>query len=314
MAQVPSTRAKTCRKILACALRGATAAFAGPVIVAYGGGMVLASVASGLMASTVAKLADNMQQDAIEIQYYPHQAQQVFRDAISQFLQAHLDLIFQVAMMNRSTSFGPTQMVVKLDGNFEALKLATTDRCLLCLEFNVRVVSRPGTTERAATDGIPPPPLPNFADPQATAPYTLPPSLAQSLHSAFDGIGWSAHRGAAIGAVGAVCTPLAPYFWFVETAPGIAGIVVGIPSFTSAAASAVELQTASSPLERVAYCVNFAAELKTHFNRLFACANNNGVNLHYFIKCGIRQETGAGNANETVGDWTELWYEDHSQL
>lgn len=317
MAQVEKKNSKFFRKFVACAVGGLAAGFAAPVVFAYGGSMVIASLAAGTIASTVSTVTDNLQQDEVEIQYHPFQAQQAFRNAIDNFLHAHFEPVIRAIQMNRAANFGPTRLELKMNDAFKSLGFANTDTTVVCFEFDFRVRPRPNTVERTIAQAVAPPELPNFDDPQALAQYRLPPSFAYTLHGAFDGIGWSALRGAAVGVLGAVCTPLAPYFWFVETAPGVAGLVVGIPSFTAAGASAVELACEPNLLERIAWGVNFAAELKAHVNRVITCAADNNVDLNFVTKAGVRwRATVAAKDLPSVSgkEWTELWYEDRSVM
>lgn len=316
MAQADNKWPKFARKFVACALGGMAAGFAAPVVCVYAGSMVVASIAAGAIASTVSTVADNLQQDTVEIRYHPYQAQQAFRDAITNFLDNHFEPIFRAIQRNHAADFGPTRLEIRTEDAFRALGFANTDSTTVSFEFEFRVRPRPGTAERDIVNSVSPPALQNHTDPQAVAPYPLPPSFACTLHSAFDGIGWSALRGVAVGAVGAVCTPLLPFWDFIETAPGVAGLVVGMPSISAAGAAAVELGSHSSPLERVALGVNFAAELKAHVNRVAACAQANDVDLYYATKAGVRRKAKVfGDEPDIQGEeWTQLWYEDRSSI
>jgi len=277
--------------------------------------MAAASLAAGVIASTVSTVTENLQQDTVEIRYHPFQAQQAFRDAITNFLDHHFEPIFRAIQMNHAADFGPSQLEIRTEDAFMSLGFANTDSTTIYFDFEFRVRPRPGTAERDIADGVSPPALRNYTDPQAVVPYALPPSFASTLHSTFGGIGWSALRGVAVGAVGALCTPLLPFWYFIETAPGVAGLVVGMPSISAAGAAAVELGSNSSPLERIALGVNFAAELKAHVNRVAACVQEKNVDLYYATKAGVRRKAKvSGEANVQGEEWTQLWYEDRSSI
>ena len=73
-----------------------------PVVFAYAGSMVVASVVAGTVASTVSTVTDNLQQDDVEVQYRPFQAQQAFRDAVTNLLETHFEQVIRAIQSNKS--------------------------------------------------------------------------------------------------------------------------------------------------------------------------------------------------------------------
>jgi hypothetical protein len=186
-------------------------------------------------------------------------------------------------------------------------------------EFNVR--PRPGTEERSLDVSREPARLPEYDDPTDTVVYTLTNDLRDATQSLYDGLGMSVFRGAVVGVLGGLFLPLAPAWYFFETAPGIAGVALGIPSVVGGASSAVELMAIEpTPFERIAYSVNFASEIRLNVNRVIQCAGENGVGLQHRIKSGIGQNVdvvaGGPSAGERIAgvQFTQVWYEDQGNL
>jgi hypothetical protein len=182
-------------------------------------------------------------------------------------------------------------------------------------EFHVR--PRPGTDEREIRNSREPPLLPTYANPDDTVVYSLPDDLRNATNTIYDGLSGSLLRGAVIGLLGGLFLPVAPAWYFFETAPGVAGIVLGVPSFAGGAASAAELaSTNPTPFEKIAYLVNFASEIRLNVNRIIQCANDNGVDLQYHIKAGVGHRACAvTEGNSALGaEFVQIWYEDQGHL
>jgi len=311
------------RKVVACAAGATVAGFAAPVIAAVGGSMLIAAVGAGAVSTAVSTITSNAMRPPIEqVRYHPEAAQRIFRNAVSQFLSTHFDPIIETIQRNRAANFGPLSFSVSISQAQGVLGFAYADGMSIFIEYSFRLRPRPGTPERDIEDSQPAPDLPNYTDPSDTIAYALPDDLRNANQSLFDGLGWAVLRGTAVGAVGSMLLPLAPAWYFLETAPGVAGIVYGIPTATGTASSAVEVvSSGSTPYERIAYSVHFASEIRLHVNRVLQCANRNGVELQYHIKAGMGKRLGTfvrGSVNEMNAgqgtDWSQVWYEDRSHL
>jgi hypothetical protein len=309
------------RKVVSCLVGGVAAGFAAPLICAAGGGMAVAAVGAAIIGSTVTTVSDNAMKPTIqEVRYHPQAAQRMFRSAVSQFLSIHFNPIIESIRRNRTASFGPLSFSVNVNEVHGVIGFAYSDGTSIFIEFAFRVRPRPGTPERDLDESRPPPDLPDYTNPDDTVPYALPDDLRNANQSLFDGLGWAIVRGAAIGTVGGLFLPLAPGWYFLETAPGVAGIVYGIPTATGSVSSVVEfVNDDPTPYERIAYSIHFASEIGLNVNRVIECANQNGVELEYHIKAGIGRRAfvaGLGNGGNALQgtDWVQVWYENRSHL
>lgn len=240
--------------------------------------------------------------EPLEIEYRLYDAQVEFQSSISNFLDAQLFPIIQAIRQRRQDAFhGVLEM--QLQNNLRLLQFAAEAGTTVILQFNFVVRRRAGTKER---------PLRNYTGPNATQRYQLPVGFSTKTRSALDGIGWSIGYGVGAGALGAVIGPLAPAFKFIQTAPNGIGILVGIPTATGIGASALDLTRQPSELEKISFCIHFAAELQEHINRVIECASLNQVVLQYQVRAGVgTQTTGAQNGTNLVsGDtWSGFWYD-----
>jgi hypothetical protein len=306
------------RKIAACAIGGVAAAFSGPVTAAYAGGMLVATVGASVVASTVSVVADNaMKPTRQEIRYRPYQAQRVFRNMVTQFLDTHFNSIIETIRRNRPGRFGPLTFSVTANQLQGLLGFAYEEGSSVVIQYEFYVRPRPGTDEREIGNSREPPLLPNYANPDDTVVYSLPDDLRNTTNTIYDGLKGSILRGAVIGLLGGLFLPVAPAWYFFETAPGVAGIVLGGPSFAGGAASAAELaSTNPTPFEKIAYSVNFASEIRLNVNRIIQCANDNGVELQYQIKAGVGHRASAvTEGNSALGaECVQIWYEDQGYL
>ena len=308
------------RKVVSCGVGVVVAGFAAPALCPVGGGMVIATVGAAMIGSTITTVSDNAMKPTIqEVRYHPQAAQRMFRNAVSRFLSTHFNPIIDTIRRNRAANFGPLTFSVSINQVQGIMGFAYSEGTSIFVEYAFRVRPRPDTPEREVEESKPAPSLPDYTDPDETLAYPLPDDLRNVNQSLFDGLGWAVLRGAAIGAVGGLFLPLAPGWYFLETAPGVAGIVYGIPTATGGASSAVELvNDEPATYERIAYSVHFASEIRLNVNRVIECANQNGVELEYHIKAGVGKRTFvAGAANGDTGnatDWVQVWYEDQSHL
>lgn len=306
------------RKLAAAAIGGVTAAFAGPVIAAYGGSMLVATLGASLVGSTLTTVSENAMKPSIkEVRYYPRRAQLDFRNAVSRFLNVHFDPVIERIRRNLPSTFGPMNFSVSLSEISGVMSFAYENNSSIFIEYAFKVHQRAGTGERSLEDSEEPPPLPEYISDEETAPYPLPSDLQAATDSVFDGLGWALVRGAAVGAIGGFGLLAAPGWYFIETAPGVGGIILGVPSVVGGASSAAEIGFSDlTPHQKIAFSVNFASEIRLNMNRVIQCANQNGVELEYHIKAGV------GKAIAVVGnrgpvrrsEWLQVWYEDQSHL
>lgn len=114
---------------------------------------------------------------------------------------------------------------------------------------------------------------------------------------------------------------LAPGWYFLETAPGVSSIVLGMPSVVGGVSSATELGDESlTPYQRLAYSVLLAAEMRLHVNRVVQCAMENDVDLDYQFEAIVTASTtatvetnGTDGAAQTVNG-TRVLYQDQSRF
>jgi len=76
-------------------------------------------------------------------------------------------------------------MVVQLVDSLKVLDCVTQDGTKVLLEYKFKVRRRPGTTERNLEDGIPPPDLPNFDNPDGTQTYSVSSAMARKTRGKF---------------------------------------------------------------------------------------------------------------------------------
>lgn len=322
MAQ-PNDRSALHRKVVSCLVGGVVAGFAAPVICAVGGGMLVATVGAGIVCSAVTTITDNATTpDVRSVRYNPGAAQRLFRSAVSQFLAVHFDPVIEAVRHNRAADFGPMTFLARVDQAQGVMNFAYRDGMSIFVEYEFRVRPRPGASARTLEESEPPADLPEFDDdPAHTETYVVPDDLRNANQSLFDGLGWAVVRGAAVGAVGGLMLPLAPGWYFLETAPGVAGIVYGIPTATGSASSVVELANHNpTPYERIAYSVHFGSEVALHVNRVLNCAQRNSVELQYHVRVGMGKTIAmsggiAGPGAPSQGtEWAQVWYENGARL
>lgn len=316
MAQNSSNNTRYWRRALSVAAGATTACFLAPVIAGYAGvslaGIVIANVATGVIGSTVSTVTNNLITDeSLEVEYRPYDAQVEFRSSISNFLDAQLFPVIQAIRQRREDAFHRV-LEVQLQNNLRVLQFAAEVGTKVLLQFNFVVRRRAGTEERRNPDqGTAPRPLQNYTNPNATQRYQLPVGFAAKTRSILDGIGWSVACGVGAGALGAAIGPLAPAFRVIQTAPGT-GILVGIPTATGIGASALDLTRQPSELEKISFCIHFAAELQEYINRVIECAGLNQVDLQYQVRAGVGTLTTGGPNGSNVASgvtWTGFWYD-----
>lgn len=306
------------RRVGAAAIGGVAAAFAGPMIAAYGG-MYIGTVGASLVGSTITTISRNAMQPALEVVHYrPEESQRMFRDPVSRFLEHHLEPIIEAIRRNRAADFGPVSFSASTHETHHIFSLAFGQDSSITIKYMFRVRPRAGP-RRGLSDGKPPPDLPNNTDPDQLDTYLLPEGLAQITQTLYDGLAWSVAKGAAVGLVGSLCLPLAPGWYFFETAPGVSGIVLGMPSVVGGVSSATELGNLS-PYHNLTYSVLFATEMRLHVNRVVQCALQNEVDLEYQIEAGISSSMSAtvdmNDAQQEAHavNQTRVFFQDQSQL
>lgn len=308
------------RKVVSCAVGATAAGFAAPVICAAGAGMAVTCLGAAVVSAAVSNTVSNAMRPSTElVHYHPHAAQEFFRDAVSRFLQSHLDPVIDAIRRSQPADFGPQSFTVRTGETLRILPFAYGNNTSIFLELKFRVRPRPGTPERKIEESQPPPELPEYVDPDATEAYNLPEDLRNAAQSVFDGLGTALFRGVAVGTAGVFALPVAPAWYFLETAPGVAGIVYGMPTVTGTLTSAAELGfDTTDQVARIGYAVHFVSEIKLRVNRVVQCAIRNGVELEYNVKTGIGKAHNLGSYQggraSQGNDWLQIWYEDSGHI
>jgi hypothetical protein len=298
MAQTSSSSSKFWKAAFSVGAGARAAAFTAPVVAGYAGAtaasIIATNVATGVTGSAITTITKNViDEQRLAVEYLPCDAQNRFRNGISDFLDVQLDPVIRAIRQRREDTFRRV-MEVQLQNQLEVLGFVVEAGTQVILQFTFIIKRRPGTTERGSPEqGKAPRPLPNYSDPNATQTYSLPIGFSQTTRSALEGV--------VGGAVGTVLGPFAPAFHFIQTAPN--GIGIG--------GSAVGMAGAPSELEKISYCINFAAELQEHINRVIECASLNQVNLKYQVRVGAGTRTMAtdGGSNASGVQWAGLWYD-----
>ena len=224
------------KKLVGSAVGATAACFMAPVLAgalsAGVTGMIVTGVATGGIGSSLTRITYNVidADDIQEMVYNPHSAQQHFRTAIENFLEAVLDPAFDSIRRNLPYDSEVT-LQPQLRNALRILNTSTNAISNLTIRIIIHVRPRPGTTERDLAVSVGPRDLPVFQQ-QATQTFPLPREpdtlLTGVARSAIGGMLGGAAFGPAIWFI----RPLQIFHWFPTVPHTNVGVLLGAPTAT----------------------------------------------------------------------------------